>query len=287
SLFEDPIVSLEKLQDLNEQMLKKGLNIEQMNTIRKKLSRVKGGRFADICAPAKVYSIILSDVLGDKIDVIGSGPTVKDSSTVKQALELMERYDLDVDEDTINRIKEAHEGKAENAVNQIVGSVSLLCRQACEEAEKLGYRSLMINDHFDLDYEDARNYIYDLIERYRHAEEKLALILGGEIVVNVKGQGLGGRCQQLAFSQVRHLSGMDNVLFMCVGSDGTDGPTDAAGAYVDGETCGRLLEKGIDPEKILEDNDTYHAFEKIGSLIKTGPTGTNVNDLMLILIEPE
>ena len=146
---------------------------------------------------------------------------------------------------------------------------------------------MLINDHFDLDYEDARNFIYDLIERYRHTDEKLALILGGEIVVNVKGQGLGGRCQQLAFSQVRHLSGMDNVLFMCVGSDGTDGPTDAAGAYVNGETCGRLLEKGIDPEKVLEDNDTYHAFEKIGSLIKTGPTGTNVNDLMLILIEPE
>ena len=280
ALFEAPLIPLEELIRLNEEMLKKGLNITEINTVRKRLSKVKGGRFADLCAPAKVCGILLSDVLSDRIDVIGSGPTVKDDSTTEEALKIIERYGLDLSEKALDIIRRSKAGKAENAENHVIGSVTILCRSAAKEAKERGYEPYIWNDQLDLDCEEAAEELYSQINEIRGRK---ALIAGGEMTVKVKGNGLGGRCQQLAFLLSKKIAGRNDVRIVCIGSDGTDGPTDAAGAYIDGNTYEKMKEAGIDYDAILDDSDTYHALDRIGALIRTGATGTNVNDLILVL----
>ena len=286
ALFEKPLIDLEKLQDLNRQMLNKGLNINEINTIRKKLSMVKGGRFADICKPAKVYSIILSDVLGDDLGTIGSGPTVKDETTVKDALNIIDKYQLELDEETLEKLKNTKDAVADNVTNIVTGSVRLLCEYAKEKAEELGYEAFIITDSIAIEARKAGDLLYSELSKYKD-RNKIALIMGGETVVNVKGKGLGGRNQEMVLSQVEHLKDKDGVLFMSLGSDGTDGPTDAAGGYVDKDSYNKLAAMNIDYREVLEDNDAYHALEKIDGLIKTGPTGTNVNDISIILKNKE
>lgn len=280
ALFEAPLIPLEELIRLNEEMLKKGLNITEINTVRKRLSKVKGGRFADLCAPAKVCGILLSDVLSDRIDVIGSGPTVKDDSTTEEALKIIERYGLDLSEKALDIIRRSKAGKAENAENHVIGSVTILCRSAAKEAKERGYEPYIWNDQLDLDCEEAAEELYSQINEIRGRK---ALIAGGEMTVKVKGNGLGGRCQQLAFLLSKKIAGRNDVRIVCIGSDGTDGPTDAAGAYIDGNTYEKMKEAGIDYDAILENSDTYHALDRIDALIRTGATGTNVNDLILVL----
>lgn len=282
ALFEKPLISLEKLQDLNRQMLKKGLNISEINTIRKKLSQVKGGRFADICRPAKVYSIILSDVLGDDLGTIGSGPTVKDDTTVLDALNIIEKYNLQLDEETLEKLKDSQDGIADNATNIVTGSVKLLCGYARKKAEELGYKAFIVTDSVDIEAKEAGDLLYEELSKYQDMN-KVALIMGGETIVHVKGKGLGGRSQEMVLSQVEHLDGKDGILMMSLGSDGTDGPTDAAGAYADKDSYSKLKALNIDYKKVLQDNDAYHALKKIDALIMTGPTGTNVNDISIIL----
>ena len=284
SLFESPLIELNELQKINDQMLKKGLSIYEINTIRKKLSAVKGGRLADLCYPAEVYGIILSDVLGDKLDIIGSGPTVKDETDGKDALRIIDQYDIEINDNTRKIIENSVSGKAVNARNIIIGSVRILCEKAAEEAEKLGYRPIILNDHIDIEARQAGDYLFSEAIKYLDDKENIALIMGGETIVHVGGKGLGGRSQELVFSQIRKLDGLDNVLLMSVGSDGTDGPTDAAGGYADGDSYRKLAEKGLDFEMILENNDSYHGLQAIDGLIFTGPTGTNVNDITLALI---
>ncbi|MBR4471216.1 MAG: DUF4147 domain-containing protein [Erysipelotrichaceae bacterium] len=285
ALFESPIVDLHELQDLNEQMLRKGLSIFEINTIRKKLSKVKGGRFADLCAPAKVYSIILSDVLSDRLDTIGSGPTVKDESDPDEALSLIDEYGIVISDETRKKIKEVKSAQASNAENIVIGSVRILCKKAMEEAEKLGYDPILIDDHIDIEARDAGDLLYQEILRCKGNNEDIALIMGGETIVHVKGRGKGGRNQELVFSQIENLRGMDDVLIMSVGSDGTDGPTDAAGGYIDGSSYEKLIRQGLDPSEILNDNNCYYGLQMIDSLIITGPTGTNVNDITIALIK--
>lgn len=287
SLFESCELDLDQLQDINDQMLRKGLNINQINTIRKKLSEVKGGKFADLCKPANVYSIILSDVLNDQLDIIGSGPTVKDSTDAEDALKIIDGFNLEISEEAFNIIRNSKSGIADNAENVVVGSVRILCENAAIEARNLGYRPILLTDNLDVDCEKARIMFKENIEKYINSNENIALIAGGEITVNVKGNGLGGRNQQLALSLTRDIKGLDNVLFISLGSDGTDGPTDAAGAYVDGRSYQKIIEMNIDYDNTLENNDAYHALERINGLIKTGPTGTNVNDIMLVLIRKQ
>lgn len=282
ALFEKPLISLEKLQDLNRQMLNKGLNINEINTIRKKLSQVKGGRFADICRPAKVYSIILSDVLGDDLGTIGSGPTVKDSTTVSDALSIIEKYHLQLDEDTLEKLKDSQDSVADNVTNIVTGSVKLLCEYAGKKAQELGYKTFIVSDSIAIEAKKAGDLLYEELLKYQDMK-KVALIMGGETIVNVKGKGLGGRNQEMVLSQVEHLSGKDGILMMSLGSDGTDGPTDAAGAYADKDSYNKLRALNIDYRKVLQDNDAYHALKKIDALIMTGPTGTNVNDISIIL----
>ena len=281
-MFEKPLIDLDKLQDLNRQMLNKGLNINEINTIRKKLSLVKGGRFADICKPAKVYAIILSDVLGDDLGTIGSGPTVKDNTTVNDALRIIEKYQLELDEETLDKLKNFKDSDAGNAENILIGSVRILCRNAAEKAEELGYEAVIVTDAIDSEARAAGDFLYKQLSKYED-RDKIALIMGGETIVHVKGQGLGGRNQEMVLSQVEHLKGKDDLLFVSLGSDGTDGPTDAAGAYIDADSYSKLEAEGINYREVLENNDAYHALEKIDALVKTGPTGTNVNDLSIIL----
>lgn len=284
ALFESPIVDLHELQDLNEQMLRKGLSIFEINTIRKKLSKVKGGRFADLCAPAKVYSIILSDVLSDRLDTIGSGPTLKDESDPDEALSLIDEYGIVISDETRKKTKEVKSAQAFNAENIVIGSVRILCKKAMEEAKKLGYDPILIDDHIDIEARDAGDLLYQEILRCKGNDENIALIMGGETIVHVKGRGKGGRNQELVFSQIENLRGMDDVLIMSVGSDGTDGPTDAAGGYIDGSSYEKLIRQGLDPSEILNDNNCYYGLQMIDSLIITGPTGTNVNDITIALI---
>ena len=284
SLFEKPLISLEELKNINDQMLKKGLNITEINTIRKKLSAVKGGRFANICYPAKVFGIILSDVLGDKLDVIGSGPSVKDESSGKDALKIIDDYEIEISEETRSIINSSKMADAGNAENTIIGSVRLLCENGAEEARKLGYKPLIITDHIDIEATKAGDLLFEEAGKHLDDKENVVLIMGGETIVHVKGHGLGGRNQELVFSQIRKIAGIDNLLLISVGSDGTDGPTDAAGGYVDGNSYHKLTEKGLDYEKILKDNDSYNGLKAIDGLIMTGPTGTNVNDISIALI---
>ena len=284
SLFESPLIPLAELQELNSQMLKKGLPIFAINAIRKKLSKVKGGRFADICQPAKVYSIILSDVLADRLDTIGSGQTIKDETTAQEALKILDEYGIDISDETRKLIQNTTMAKADNSYHLIIGSVKILCEKAMEEAEKLGYRTILLSDHIDMEAKQAGDLLYEELMKYRHTDENVALIMGGETIVHVKGKGLGGRNQELVFSQMKKIAGMDDVLIMSVGSDGTDGPTDAAGGYIDGSSYEKLLKQGLNFEEILADNDSYHGLKAIDGLIMTGPTGTNVNDISLALI---
>ena len=285
ALFESPLIPLERLQDLSTQMLKKGLNIFEINAVRKKLSRVKGGRFGDLCKPAKVYSIILSDVLSDRLDTIGSGPTVRDETGTQETLKILEDHDIDLCENIRKIILSSAPGKADNCENIVIGSVRILCQKAMKEAERLGYKAVLIDDHIDMEARDAGQFLFEKIQEYRGSGEDVALIMGGETIVHVKGKGLGGRNQELVFSQMKNIAGMDDVLIMSVGSDGTDGPTDAAGGYVDGSSYEKLKKAGGDFEALLEDNDSYHGLKMIGSLIFTGPTGTNVNDISIALIK--
>ncbi len=285
ALFESPLIPLEELRKLNAEMLKKGLSICEINAVRKKLSKVKGGRFADLCKPAKVYSIILSDVLSDRLDTIGSGPTVKDESDADEALAIIDRYGLEISDEVRKIIANNAPGQADNNTSVLIGSVRILCESAMEEAGKLGYMPILISDHIDCEAKEAGDLLMEKILEHRNDGKDIALIMGGETIVHVKGKGLGGRNQELVFSQLKKLAELGSVLIMSLGSDGTDGPTDAAGAYADCSSYGKLLEKGGNFEMTLEDNDSYHGLELIDSLIITGATGTNVNDITLALIK--
>ena len=284
SLFESPLIPLQELQEINEELLRSGMDIEGMNTIRKKLSKVKGGRFADHCKPAKVCSIILSDVLSDRLDTIGSGPTAADETSSKDALDLIDAYHIQISDETRKQIVASDPALAENSENHIIGSVRILCKEAMKEAEKLGYHPVLINDHIDIDAVEAGNLLFEEAMKYRGRDEDICLVIGGETYVRVKGNGLGGRNQEMAFSQFEHLSGIDDVLIMALASDGTDGPTDAAGGYADGSSYEALKAAGGDFEAILADNDSYHGLQMSDRLIITGPTGTNVNDVAIALI---
>ena len=284
ALFEDNDIGLKELQDINNQMLKKGLNIEEINTIRKKLSNVKGGKFAHICKPAKIHSLILSDVLSDRLDMIGSGPTAKDMTTCKDALKIIKKYDLKLSDKTIDIITNSKSIDVDNCDNHIIGSVKLLYKAACRHAEDLGYKVIGLKDDIDINCRKAADYLFKEIKKHINDKEKTVLIMTGETTVEVKGNGLGGRNQELVFYLSKKIKDMDKVLVMSLGSDGTDGPTDAAGGYVDGKTYQKLKDNNISYKDILDDNDSYHGLVAIDQLIITGATGTNVNDICIALI---
>lgn len=290
ALFEKPAegLSLSDTQKVSNDLLNCGANIVEMNTIRKHLSDVKGGKFAAYCAPAKVYSIVLSDVIGDRLDSIASGPAYPDSSTVAEALNIVKKYNLQFNDSIMATLKKETPKELYNVDTVITGSVSELCKAAALNAEKLGYTPYVLSSTLECEAKEAGKFLASMAKEVRNGNlfglnPPCAIIVGGETTVKIQGNGLGGRNQELALSAAEGISAMKDTLIFSLGSDGTDGPTDAAGGIVDGDTISKLGELGIDYEAILANNDSYHALEAVGGLIMTGATGTNVNDVMVVL----
>ena len=285
ALFELPLIPAEALQDVTRQLLACGADIVEINTLRKRLSAVKGGRFAQHCAPAKVFSIILSDILGDPPDMIASGPTCPDSSTCADAMEIVRRYDLSLREETKQLLMVETPKTLANARWMITGSVRELCDAAARSCRKLGYEPFFLTDRLCCQAREAGSVMASILRTHAGDGKKLAFLAGGETVVRLTGSGKGGRNQELALAAAEGISGLSNAALFSVGSDGTDGPTDAAGGFVDGATRQRLLEEGIHIDQVLLNNDAYHALQRTDGLIFIGPTGTNVNDVTVGLVE--
>ena len=285
ALFEKPLVKPELLQQITEILLRGGAEITEINTIRKRLSGVKGGRFAAHCAPAKIEAVILSDVLGDPVDVIASGPAAADSATTADAVRIARKYGVDENPEVAKLLTVETPKEVPNVRTQIIGSVRQLCAAAEKVARELGYECIFLSDCLCDEASDTGRELAEELRKYAGSGRKIALLAGGETVVHVKGTGLGGRNQELALAAAQVLEDIPGAAMISVGSDGTDGPTDAAGGYADTDTTAQLREKGMDAQAFLENNDAYHALGAIGNLIFTGPTGTNVNDLVVGLLQ--
>ena len=285
ALFEKPLVPGEKLADITKQLLACGADIVEMNTLRKRLSAVKGGKFAKLCAPAHVYSIVLSDILGDPLDMIASGPAYPDTATCADALAIVEKYHLKLSNAAMDLLGQETPKDLGNVETIITGSVRNLCRAAGEACESLGYETLFLTDQLTCEAREAGAFLASIAKSYQNTEKSIAFLAGGETVVHLTGKGLGGRNQELALAAAEGISGLSDTAVFSIGSDGTDGPTDAAGGYCDGETKSLLKKEGLDIYQVLQQNDAYHALEKCGGLIITGATGTNVNDVAVVLIK--
>ena len=283
ALFERPLLPGEELRDITSQLLASGADIVEMNTIRKRLSAVKGGRFAQACAPAEVFSIVLSDILGDPLDMIASGPAVPDTSTCAQALAIAEKYHLNLSEQAKTLLQQETPKALDNVTTRITGSVRELCTAAANACRKLGYEPILLTDQLCCEAQEAGSFLGSIVRTHTGHGKKLAYIAGGETVVHLTGKGLGGRNQELALAAAPAIAGRNAAVFS-VGSDGTDGPTDAAGGYVDGETLAALAAKGWNVFDTLQHNDAYHALRAVEGLIMTGATGTNVNDVAVALL---
>ncbi len=284
ALFEKPLISGQELSDITAQLLACGADIREMNMIRKRLSAVKGGRFAQICAPAKVYSIVLSDIIGDPLDMIASGPAFPDSSTCSQALAVMEKYRLRLSQQACRLLRIETPKELDNVETVITGSVKKLCLAAAEACESLGYRTVLLTDQLCCEAREAGSFLASIARTHQDTEYSLAFLAGGETIVHLTGNGKGGRNQELALAAAQGISGWKDTAVFSIGSDGTDGPTDAAGGYCDENTKKRLEFAGIDIFRTLQDNNAYEALGKAGGLLRTGATGTNVNDVAVVLI---
>lgn len=284
ALFEKPLVPGEELQDITSQLLACGADIVEMNTIRKRLSGVKGGRFGEVCAPAKVFAVVLSDILGDPLDMIASGPACPDSSTCEQAIAIAKKYNLQLSEKAWELLTRETPKTLTNVETQITGSVRELCTAAAKVCEELGYKPVLLTDQLSCQAKEAGAFLASILKTHAGSKENLAFIAGGETVVQLTGKGLGGRNQEIALSAAAGIAGVPGAAVFSVGSDGTDGPTDAAGGYVDFQTAAALKEKGWDIYETLQNNDAYHALQAVDGLIITGPTGTNVNDVAVALL---
>lgn len=284
ALFEKPLISGEELADITRQLLACGADIVEMNTVRKRLSAVKGGKFAQLCAPAKVYSIVLSDILGDPLDMIASGPAYPDSATSEMAVQIAGKYNLNMSDAAKAWLREETPKELPNVETQITGSVRNLCSAAADACRSLGYEPVILTDQLTCEAREAGTFLASIARTHRDSTKSLAFLAGGETVVHLTGKGKGGRNQELALAAAEGIAGLPDTAVFSIGSDGTDGPTDAAGGYCDGTTKAHLAEQGISIYEVLRENDAYHALEKSGGLIVTGATGTNVNDVAVLLI---
>ncbi len=284
ALFESPYSTLQELQEITRALLASGADIEEINTVRKHLSRVKGGRFAEHVSPARIFAVVLSDVLSSRLDTIASGPATADTSTAKEALGVMRKYGISASDKILELLSRETPKSIDNAVHTVSGSCAELCLSAAGIAESLGYRARIISDSEVGEAREVGKRLASLALANKDSKEDLAYIIGGETVVKLCGDGLGGRNQELALSAAMEIAGEDNILIFSVGSDGTDGPTDAAGGIVTGATYEKMRSAGTDPEAELENNNSYHALKSADALIMTGATGTNVNDVAAALI---
>ena len=285
SLFEAPLLPLSELIDVNGQLLRSGADITEINAVRKRLSAVKGGRFARACSPARVINVILSDVLGNRADMVASGPCCPDSTSSRDALNTVEKYRLNLSDEALSLLTKPTVTRLDNSETHVIGSVEKLCESAAEICASLGYKPIVMTSSLTMEARDAGKMLARTAAENQDTKESLAFLWGGETVVRVTGSGKGGRNQELVLSACAGLAGLRDTLVFSVGSDGTDGPTDAAGGIADESTYMRLLEKGVDPAAALQSNDSYNALNALDALIFTGPTGTNVNDLSAVLIK--
>lgn len=298
ALFEKPLIEPEVLSRLTKELLNSGADIIQMNTIRKRFSAVKGGRFALCCAPAKVVAVVLSDIIGDPLDMIASGPAYPDLTTTGQAKEIVRRLGLTMSEQMWQLLESETPKELSNVETIVTGSVKNLVRAAAESARLLGYRPVVLTDCLACEAREAGSFLASIARSHQDTKESLAFIVGGETVVHVHGKGKGGRNQELALAAGIGIAGLRQTAVFSVGSDGTDGSTDAAGGYVDGEMLAvkdvakadgtyEIADKSsVDiAVEALDDNDAYSFLRKTGGLIMTEPTGTNVNDVSVVLIK--
>ena len=283
ALFEQPLIPAAELAELTHALLASGADIVEINTLRKRMSAVKGGRFAEHCAPAHVFSIVLSDILGDPLDMIASGPAHPDASTAEDAHRIAAKYHLRLSAEAKTLLDQPLPTALPNVTTQITGSVRELCTAAARAAEQRGYTPVLLTDQLNAEAREAGRFLA-AIARTHAGDGSCAYIAGGETVVQLKGKGRGGRNQEVALAAADGIAGLDNVAVFSVGSDGTDGPTDAAGGYVDGGTQAALARAGRSAAAALAENDAYPALNAVGGLIMTGPTGTNVNDVAVLLV---
>jgi len=292
-------VSLEDLMRTTELLLRSGAEIREVNTVRKHISRIKGGWLAKAAYPARLFSLIISDVVGDDVSSIASGPTAPDKSTFKDVKQILEKYEiwhevpssvrrwieLGVRGD-VNETPKPDDVVFEKVHNIIIASNRVSLQSMAELGRSLGLNVLILTSYLEGEAREVGKVISSILrEVYEHdipVKKPAAIIAGGETTVTVKGHGKGGRNQELALSVARMIKGLKGVALLSMGSDGLDGITDAAGAIVDGNTISEASGLGLDPERYLADNDSYTFFKKVGgSLIFTGPTGTNVNDFVV------
>lgn len=291
-----PGLTLADLQALTGTLLRSGATINELNTVRKHCSCIKGGHLARLVAPATLVTLILSDVVGDPLDVIGSGPTVPDPTTVAEAWAVLKRYEIrslppsqgGMRGGAFHETPKPGDPVFERVQNVIVGSNRLAALAAVEKAHQLGFNALLLSTYVEGEAREVAKVAAALAKGVRVHSDPLpppaCLVWGGETTVTVRGKGRGGRNQELALAAAIQLSGWPGVLVMALATDGTDGPTDGAGALVTGETVARAQALGLDPWAALEANDSYPFFSTLGDLLRTGPTGTNVNDLLFVLV---
>ena len=292
-----PPITLEEKQATTRLLLACGANIHQMNAVRKHLSTLKGGQLARLARPAKVLSLLLSDVVGDDLGVIGSGPTAPDPSTFADALRVLDHYDLRgrVPRSVRERLEGGEAGRIEetpksvpNACNVVAGSNRLAVDAAEAAARALGYRTVVLSTTIEGETRDvARMHAAiarEIVQSKRPAKPPVCLLSGGETTVTIRGGGKGGRNQEFTLAAAIDIAGLERVTVLSAGTDGTDGPTDAAGAIADGRTVARADKVRLSASRFLAENDSYNFFEKVGGLIRTGPTKTNVMDLRIVLV---
>jgi hydroxypyruvate reductase len=291
-----PPVTLEEKQETTRLLLACGANIHEINCIRKHISGIKGGQLARLAYPATVLALILSDVTGDDLDTIGSGPTVADRSTFADARAIFEKYSIwnKAPRGVRQRIadKAPETPKPGDRIfdrmqNLIVGSNRLAVDAAAREARALGFRAMVLSTFIEGEAREAGRFhaaiAREIVAMGRPLKPPACVISGGETTVTIRGSGLGGRNQEFALAAAIDIAGLSDVVILSGGTDGTDGPTDAAGAIADGRTVSRAQGSGLDASDFLARNDSYHFFEDLGDLIKTGPTGTNVADVRIVL----
>lgn len=294
-------ISLKDKQAVTGLLLRAGADINELNTVRKHISNVKGGRLAEIAFPATILSLIISDVIGDRLDVIASGPTSPDSTTYKDALSVIAKYGLrdQTPQSVLEVLQKGTDGLIpespkedspvfKNVENIIIGNNRKALEAARAMAETLGFDAEVISSEITGEAgEVGKKLARRAIETRNNRELKrpCCLISGGETTVTVKGSGLGGRNMELALAFAMEIEGIDGITFLSAGTDGTDGPTDATGAVVDGQTIRKAKAAGLDPSAYLSNNDSYRFFKNIDGLIITGPTGTNVMDIQVIILE--
>jgi glycerate 2-kinase len=295
-------IDLEEKQEVTQLLLDCGADIKEINTVRKHISMIKGGWLAKWAYPSTVIGFILSDVVGDQLNVIGSGPTVPDSSTFGEAFEILKKYNLlkEISPSIQNHLRSGKEGKIEETpkpgeaffekvYNSLIGSNILALLEAKREAESLGFNTVILSSSIEGETREAARFhtavAKEVIFSGNPIPRPACLLSGGETTVTVKGNGLGGRNQEFALAGALEISGIERVVLLSGGTDGTDGPTDAAGALADHTTVRRAKAMSINPKAHLENNDAYPFFQKLGDLLITGPTHTNVMDVRILLVD--